>query len=225
MHELVLNPDLWGSRMSLRLLFLFCMDYYVSLKLRWVSALVNPADAPSRVLKRSDVALSARLRQQLWTSFGPFSFDLLALPSNVFRDPSGKALPFFSLFPVASSSGANVFVQPPPSGVLYAFPPFVILVPLINLFVEWGYVDVVLVLPSFLRRRPAWLTLASLCRGLSCLVLGLCCRGDWPSFFARFLSESSSSWFWSHGVSLLLSFPSSFVSACSSATLSRCHCF
>jgi hypothetical protein len=143
----------------LQTLFLFCMDFYVSLKLHWVPTDANPADAPSRALHRGDSALSSVLRDRLWGSFGPFSFDLLALPSNVFRDPSGLPLPFFSLAPCPSSSGTNVFAQSPPSGILYAFPPFALIVPLVNLFVEWGGVDVVVVVPSFSQRSPAWVTL------------------------------------------------------------------
>ena len=115
----------------LQSLFLLCVDFNVSLKLIWVPTDKNPADAPSRELHRSDSALSARLRRVLWSCYGPFSFDLLALPSNVFRDPSGAPLPFFSPTPSPSSAGVNVFSQPPPSGMLYAFPPFAIIIPLI----------------------------------------------------------------------------------------------
>ena len=143
----------------LQTLFLFCMDYYVSLKLHWISTSENPADDPSRALRRSDSALSAVLRRRLWVRFGPFAFDLMALPSNVFRDPAGRPLPFFSSSPTPSSSGVNVFAQSPPSGVLYAFPPFVVIVPLINLLVEWGGLSAVVVLPSVPGRHPAWLTL------------------------------------------------------------------
>ena len=73
----------------LQSLFLFCVDFNISLKMTWVSTHENPADAPSRALHRSDSLLAERLRKRLWSCYGPFSFDLLALPSNVFRDPSG----------------------------------------------------------------------------------------------------------------------------------------
>ena len=152
----------------LQSLFLFCVDFNISLKMTWVSTHENPADAPSRALHRSDSLLAERLRKRLWSCYGPFSFDLLALPSNVFRDPSGGALPFFSPSPVRSSAGVNVFAQSAPSGMLYAFPPFAIITPLINLFIEWGSVSVVVVLPSFPGRRPTWLAL------LSPYILDLC---------------------------------------------------
>ena len=144
----------------LRSLFLLCVDFNAFLKI-WVSTDQNPADAPSRELRRSDSALSSRLRRRLWDCFGPFSHDLLALPSNVLCDPSGNPLPFFSPSPVASSAGVNVFSQSAPAGLLYAFPPFAVATPLINLFIEWGGVSVVVVLPSFPGRRPSWLSLLS----------------------------------------------------------------
>ena len=92
----------------LRELFLFCVDNRVSLDLLWVSTKENPADAPSRVLDRSDSMLSSDVRSRLWSLYGPFSFDLMALPSNVFSSPSGSPLPFFSRDPFPSSRGTNV---------------------------------------------------------------------------------------------------------------------
>ena len=92
----------------LRELFLFCVDNRVSLNLLWVSTKENPADAPSRVRDRSDSMLSSDVRSRLWSLYGPFSFDLMALPSNVFSSPSGSPLPFFSRDPFPSSRGTNV---------------------------------------------------------------------------------------------------------------------
>ena len=120
----------------LRELFLFCVDNRVSLKLIWVSTSRNPADAPSRVLDRSDSMLSLDLRRRLWQAYGPFTFDLMASPSNVLRSPSGAPLPFFSRFDLPRSAGVDVFAQRPPSGRLYVFPPFAMIIPLIRLFVE-----------------------------------------------------------------------------------------
>ena len=79
----------------LRELFLFCVDMRISLSLIWVSTKENPADAPSRVLDRCDSMLSPSLRSRLWHAYGPFTFDLMALPLNVLRTPSDSALPFF----------------------------------------------------------------------------------------------------------------------------------
>ena len=143
----------------LKSLFLFCVDNRLSLKLIWISTHENPADAPSRALDRSDSTLSFGLRRLLWRCYGPFSFDLMALPSNVFRDPEGRPLPFFSRFPLPSSRGANLFVQSAPAGRLYVFPPFCIIVPLIRLLMEWGAPDVVIVLPVSDSRPASWLHL------------------------------------------------------------------
>ena len=115
-HGLVYAWDGLKSRSSeltevLKSIFLFCLDNRVSLKMIWVSTHKNPADDPSRSLDRSDSALADDLRAALWKRFGPFAFDLMALPSNVMRSPGGRPLPFFSRTPMPSSTGSNVFSQ------------------------------------------------------------------------------------------------------------------
>ena len=149
------SSDLAGV---LRSLFLLCCEYNLSVKLIWIPSEDNVADAPSRLLRRSDASLVPELRNQLWDSFGPFSIDLMALPSNAFRRPSGASIPFFSPTPMPSSEGANVFSQERPCGVAYAFPPFVMIPALIRLLQEWGSVEVVLVLPFKEFQVPAWST-------------------------------------------------------------------
>lgn len=139
----------------LRSLFLWTMDLRVSLRLHWIPTDANPADAPSRLLDRSDCMLSESLRRKLWSTYGPFSFDLMALPSNVLRDPSGRPLPFFSRHPVPAAVGTNVFAQSAPRGRLYVNPPFAVITPLLRLLAEWGGVEVVIVLPVF-QREAAW---------------------------------------------------------------------
>lgn len=93
----------------LRSVFLSMLAVNASLNLIWIPSAANPADSPSRQLSRSDSMLAPRLRHLIWRHYGPFSFDLMALPSNVFRTPSGSPLAFFSPFPVPSSAGVNVF--------------------------------------------------------------------------------------------------------------------
>ena len=144
----------------LRSLFLWTTDHRVSLRLHWIPTGENPADAPSRLLNRSDCMLSEPLRRKLWSAYGPFSFDLMALPSNVLCDPSGRPLPFFSHHPVPAAAGTNVFAQSAPQGRLYAYPPFAIITPLLRLLAEWGGVEVVIVLPVF-QREAAWSGLLS----------------------------------------------------------------
>ena len=145
----------------LQSIFLLTIDLRISLKMIWVSTHENPADAPSRLIERSDSMLSNALRCKLWLCYGPFSFDLMALPSNVFRDPSGRALPFFSRVPSPSSSGTNVFAQRPPKGVLYVYPPFTVISHLIRLLVEWGSVTVIMILPTYDNATPVWQNLIS----------------------------------------------------------------
>ena len=145
----------------LQSLFLLTIDLRVDLKMIWISTHDNPADAPSRELQRSDSALSVQLCQRLWECYGPFSIDLMALPSNVLRSPSGRALPFFSRAPAPGSAGCNVFLQRPPKGLLYVYPPFNLSTALIRLFMEWGGVTVVVVLPVFEGTRPSWSNLLS----------------------------------------------------------------
>ena len=145
----------------LQSLFLLTIDLRVDLKMIWISTHENPADAPSRELQRSDSALSVKLRLRLWECYGPFSIDLMALPSNVMRSPSGRSLPFFSRAPAPGSAGCNVFLQSPPKGLLYVFPPFALITPLIRLFMEWGGVTVVMVLPFYEHTRPSWSNLLS----------------------------------------------------------------
>ena len=142
----------------LQSLFLFTVDLRISLSLHWIPTDANPADAPSRALDRADCMLSSALRSKLWSVYGPFTFDLMALPSNALRAPSGRALPFFSRYPSPLSAGVNLFAQSPPRGRLYVFPPFGVIVSLIRLFMEWGGVEVVMVLPVF-SRASSWASL------------------------------------------------------------------
>jgi hypothetical protein len=143
----------------LRNIFLMMLEFNASLKLFWVPSAANSADAPSRLRSRADSCLSPRLRASVWEKFGPFSFDLMSIPSNVFRAPSGQSLPFFAPHHVPGASGINVFAQSSPSGLLYVFPPFIMISALLRLLGEWGGVEIVIILPNFPYKRPAWLHL------------------------------------------------------------------
>ena len=131
----------------LRELFLFCVDLNVDLRLHWVPSASNPADAPSRVLSHGDCALAPALRLKVWNWGGPFHFDLMALPSNVFQIPGHSPLPFFSPFPVAGSAGVDLFSQQLPQGRLWCFPPHVMIRAVIGLLDEVGGRWVALILP------------------------------------------------------------------------------
>ena len=146
------SPDLVGVLESLCLM---CCEYDVSLSMEWIPSGSGTADAPSRELE-SDAALLTGLRLKVWGEFGPFSIDLMALPSNVLKKPSGRPLPFFLEFAVPGSSGVDVFAQRRPHGVVYAFSPFIVIPALINLMLDWGSVVALLVLPLHSSSRPAW---------------------------------------------------------------------
>jgi hypothetical protein len=139
----------------LKSVFLMGLEYNVSLSLTWVRSKENPADAPSRKVSASDSMLVPHLRSVVFDSFGPFSFDLMALSSNVFQLPNSSFLPFFSEGPCKDSSGVNVFAQGKPPGRLYVFPPFVLIPSLVRLFLEWNEVHVVMIVPIF-RETPFW---------------------------------------------------------------------
>ena len=153
------SRDLTGVLQSL---FLTCCEFNVSLKMSWVSTHVNVADEPSREVRRSDSSLSGALRTRVWRVFGPFSVDLMALPSNVMRNPEGVSLPFFAPYPARGAAGVNVFAQQRPLGLLWAFPPFNMVSALIGLLREWarsGRVEALLVLPLPSPVRPPWMNL------------------------------------------------------------------
>ena len=140
----------------LRELFLFCVDLNVDLRLHWIPTADNPADAPSRVLSRSDSMLAPFLRWRVWSWCGPFHFDLMALPSNAFCLPGYPPLPFFSPFPIVGSAGVDVFAQRLPQGLLWCYPPFVMISSVIGLLEEVGGVSVVFVLPVGLPSVSSW---------------------------------------------------------------------
>jgi hypothetical protein len=140
----------------LRDIFLLCLERNTDLRLIWVPSAANPADAPSRQLSSADSALCDPFRHELWARYGPFSIDLMALHSDVFRRPYGSPIPFFAPTACPGASGVNVFAQSRLLGVLYVFPPFIMIPHLLQLFLEWGDVAVVIVAPDFASRRHWW---------------------------------------------------------------------
>ena len=168
--------DVWSRRRAkstalarvLKLIFALTLEANFTLQLRWVPSSQNPADAPSREISKAD----ARLPQPIWKLLqrqlgGPrgFTFDLMALPSNVPNGLDGSALKFYSREPTPGSAGVNVFAQQCPVGEeLYVFPPFVLIASLIRLFQEWGNVKVTIVVPKHPHPRPWWPLLVSFAR-------------------------------------------------------------
>ena len=80
----------------------------------------------------------------------------MAIPSNVKEGKDGKPLNFFSPYPCAGSSGVNVFAQIlTPAENYYAFPPFVLIGPLIR-FLKSQNTQVTLVVPDIAPRKYWW---------------------------------------------------------------------
>jgi hypothetical protein len=103
----------------LKSVFLLALEYNVPLSLSWDKSKENPTDAPSRKVSASDSMLSSSLHALVQSSFGPFSFDLMALSSNVFCLPHSPPLPFFSEGHCFGSSGVNLLRVSLPVGCMF----------------------------------------------------------------------------------------------------------
>lgn len=111
-------------------IFQLVLSLNVSLNLMYVRSKDNVADAPSRSVSLSHVTLSANSWKKVQDAFGPHSFDLMALGSNVMKDAEGRPLPFYAPFPLYGSEGVNLFAQTLVSGEnYYVFPPEEIIFP------------------------------------------------------------------------------------------------
>ena len=116
-------------------LFFMTLKPNIILNLHYVPSTFNNADAPSRFSSDIDCSLSDNAWSLVETLFGPHSFDMMAIPSNVKKSKNGEKLRFFSPHPVAESAGVNVFSQNLLSNEnYYIFPPFVLIGSLINFF-------------------------------------------------------------------------------------------
>ena len=165
--------DAWGGLRArstslarvLKQIFGVTIETNCALRLRWVPSTENPADAPSRESSRAD----ARLVQSIWAFLqrelsgnAGFTFDLMALPSNVPIGVGGLPLKFFSRSPAPGSAGEDVFAQKcPRDEELYVFPPFVMIGSLIGLFQEWGNVTVTMVVLRHPHPKSWWPYLCS----------------------------------------------------------------
>ena len=92
-----------------------------------------------------------------WNTFGPHSFDLMALDSNCRRDRSGLKLPHYSPWPTPASERVNAFLQPIPlEHNIYAFLPFVLLGTLWKYFLDQGFQGALTLVVPDLRPRHFW---------------------------------------------------------------------
>ena len=92
-------------------LFLLSMNLNIALNMQYVLSKLNMADPPSTFYSDLDCALSTPTRNLVDKAFGPHSFDLTALPSNVKKSRNGCNLKFYSPSHFNKSSGVNVFAQ------------------------------------------------------------------------------------------------------------------
>ena len=80
-------------------IFQFSLSRNLALSLQYVPSRGNPADSPSRTLSDLDASLDVKPWNLVDATFWPHTIDLMALPSNVNLDRSGRPLKFFSQFP------------------------------------------------------------------------------------------------------------------------------
>ena len=175
--------NFWGNggRRSLALseeikdLFFLTLKLNISLSLSYVPSESNLADEPSRIYSDSDCLLSPHIWSLVNSTFGLHTHDMMAIP-NMIKDGSGRSLTFFSLHPVPSTSGVDVFAQSiSPLENYYVFPPLVLIRPLLRFFSSqklW----VTLIIPDISPRKYWWPVLNSFC--IDRLRLGKKGQGD-----------------------------------------------
>ena len=105
----------WESQVSkspevsdvMKSVFQFSLSRNLSISLQYVLSRSNPADSPSRTLSDLETPLDTRPWNLVDSTFGPHTIDLMALPSNVKLDRSGRPLKFFSPFPCVQAQGMS----------------------------------------------------------------------------------------------------------------------
>lgn len=140
------------------------LKHNLALNLFYVPSSENVADAPSRVLSSNDAMLAPKPWEQLESRWGPHTFDLMALDSNVQRDQAGAPLPHFTPWPTQNSSGINVFSQDVSSiGNIYVFPPLALVGPLLRFLPSTNGPQITFVTLDVRPRRYWWAKLVKRC--------------------------------------------------------------
>ena len=130
------NKDLTEEIKSI---FFLCLKLNITLKLSFIPSKNMPADAPSRFWSNVDCKLSEGPWRIVDKAFGPHTFDLMAIPSNVQKDIYGCNLKFFSPHQCIASSGVNVFAQSLPlNETFYVLSPFILIGPLLKFLRRFG---------------------------------------------------------------------------------------
>ena len=119
------DRDLTGVVKSI---FSLCNELNCDITMNYVNTKNNLADRPSRVVSAADCSLALPLWEAVEDAFGPHTWDLMSLDSNVPNGADGKPLPHFTPFPSPHSSGVNVLAQNlSVEHIYYCFPPFVMI--------------------------------------------------------------------------------------------------
>lgn len=144
---------------EMKLLFDLVHKRNIHLCLQYVASKENEADAPSRLLHKSDAKLATSAWDMLQNSWGGehgHTLDLMSLDSNVMMGKNGDPLPHFTPYPTPGSAGVNMFAQIVGSGEnCYVFPPQPMIPAVIN-FIEQEKLNCSLVVPSPIV-TPVWM--------------------------------------------------------------------
>ena len=176
-----------GGKTSLQLmqvtkqLYLEVSSRNIQLSLQYVESNKNKADAPSRLLSRTDSKLSAEAFVAVDHAIGGVtghSFDLTALDSNAVMGKDGKPLPHFTPHPNPCSAGVNLFCRDltriTEMSNPYVFPPpFGLIGPVLKFLLPFR-IPFTIVVPEFIPQPYWWPELMS--RSIHTHCLGK--RGD-----------------------------------------------
>ena len=144
-------------------LFFLTSKLNILLKLAYVPSESNDGDAPSRFSSDLDCCLFESSWELLDKVFGPHTFDLTAIPSNVRRDSNGVKFPFFPPHPFSESLGVDVFAQQlSMEQKYYVFSPFILISPLLK-FLKCKCSRLTVVAPDVSPKKYWWPILNSMC--------------------------------------------------------------
>ena len=140
-------------------IFDFVLGHDLVLNLGFVKSKNNIAHGPSCLLRKSDASLSPCMWETIQFVFGGsggLTIDLMALDSNSMKDRHGRPLRHFTPYSTPGSSGVNLFTQEIPfEENCYVFPPFHLVLPVVNFLIENRATCTVLVPATGI--TPVWL--------------------------------------------------------------------
>ena len=121
-------------------LFWLQVQYKFQLEVSWVATISNQADAMTREDIEGDLKLCSTCFHLLWSCWGPFKMDLMSSSANIQVDPSGRSLPFYSRYYIATARNTDVFAQHigrdpilnSEAPLNYCFPPYALLLTFLN---------------------------------------------------------------------------------------------